>query len=205
MLLTDADKKRVAEAISDVEKHTDAELVTVLATRADDYRYVSLLWAAVLSLLAPALLWLAPAWLTTADIIVGQWILFVLLAILFRIPAIMMRLLPRAVKQWRAANLARAQFLNNNLHHTRGNTGVLIFVAEAERYVEILADQGINQHVAVDEWQSIIDTFTAQVRAGETLNGFLQCIESCGEILARHVPATSAKNELPNHLIEINP
>ena len=205
MLLTDEDKTRVAEAISKVEQHTDAELVTVLATRADDYRYVSLLWAAVLSLLAPALLWLAPAWLTTTDIIVGQWILFLLLAMLFRIPAIMMRLLPRSIKQWRASNLARAQFLNNNLHHTRGNTGMLIFVAEAERYVEILADQGINQHVAAGEWQIIVDTFTARVRAGETLNGFLQCIESCGAILSRHVPATSSKNELPNHLIETPP
>lgn len=36
-LLTEHEQRQVAEAIARVEKTTDAELVTVLAARADDY------------------------------------------------------------------------------------------------------------------------------------------------------------------------
>jgi putative membrane protein len=50
-------------------------------------------------------------------------------------------------------------------------------------------------------WEAVVDVFTQQVRDGETLKGFLGCIESCGELLATHVPVTQARNELPNRLV----
>jgi putative membrane protein len=116
---------------------------------------------------------------------------------------LLFRLLPKSLRHWHAANLARRQFLEQNLHHTAGQTGVLIFVSEAERYVEIIADRGINRHVDASEWQSIIDQLTERVGQGKTLEGFLECIQRCGELLKTHVPAISPKNELPNHLIVI--
>lgn len=201
MLLTESQRKRVAEAIAEVERQTDAELVTVLATRADDYRYIPLLWAALVALSLPILGLALPAWLTLLDILIAQWAVFFLLAAVFRIPAVMTRLVPARVKKWRAASLARRQFLENNLHHTQGETGVLIFVSEAEHYVEILADRGISRHVDNARWQQIVDTFTARVKARQTLEGFLECIKSCGDILCEHAPATHARNELPDHLV----
>lgn len=39
-LLTEHEQRQVAEAIARVEQQTDAELVTVLAARADDYAYI---------------------------------------------------------------------------------------------------------------------------------------------------------------------
>jgi len=39
------------------------------------------------------------------------------------------------------------------------------------------------------------------VKRGETLQGFLGCIQACGEHLKQHLPATSERNELPNHLV----
>jgi hypothetical protein len=46
-------QRQIAEAIARAERRTDAELVTVLARRADDYAYWPLLWAAVLALAVP--------------------------------------------------------------------------------------------------------------------------------------------------------
>lgn len=201
MLLNEQDCKRVAEAIAEVEKHTDAELVTVLARQADDYRYIPLLWAALLSLIVPLVLVFTPWWLKPLDVLLAQWTALVVLALVFRWPPLMMRLVPRGVRQWRAANLARRAFLEQNLHHTKGATGVLIFVSEAERYVEIIADRGISQYVANEQWQGIVDAFTQRVKAGDTLNGFLQCVAACGEKLVANVPATESKNELPNRLV----
>src|SRR5690606_19202107 len=93
-----------------------------------------------------------------------QWGLFVVLNLLFRMPKLTMLLVPKPVRHWRACNLAKAQFLANNLHHTRGETGMLIFVSEAERYVEIIVDRGIAKHLGDDTWQHIIDAFTRKVR-----------------------------------------
>ncbi len=201
MLLNEEDQKRVARAIAAIEKDTDAELVTVLARQSDDYRYIPLLWAALLSLLVPLALAFLPVWLSALETLLAQWTVLVLLALLFRWPPLMMALVPRRVKQWRAANLARRTFLDQGLHHTKGGTGLLIFVSEAEHYVEILADRGIAAKVPDERWQSIVDTFTGHVKQGEVLNGFLECIASCGDELILKIPATERKNELPNHLV----
>lgn len=203
-LLNDSEQRAVAEAIAAVERNTDAELVTVLARRADTYHYIPALWAAAIALLAPAVLAMTPLWLTLWDVLLVQWLVFIAFALLLRIPALMFRLIPPSVRHWRAANLARRQFLEQNLHHTRAHTGVLIFVSEAEHYVEIIADRGIHQFVEPQQWRVIVDEFTASVRRGETLQGFLRCIERCGVLLQTHVPVTDQKNELPNHLIVID-
>lgn len=200
-LFTEQELSNVAETISGVEKETDAELVTVIARKADNYFYIPTLWASVIALIAPLVMKFTPLWLVGDDLLILQGIVFISLALLFRIPVIMMRLVPKSVKQWRASNLARRQFLENNLHHTKDETGVLIFISEAERYIEIIADRGISQHIDQALWQKIINELTDNIKQGETHKGMILCIEQCGELLKQHAPATDSKNELPNHLI----
>ncbi|MFD2642301.1 TPM domain-containing protein [Pseudomonas japonica] len=200
-LLNEFQQRQVAEAIAGVERHTDAELVTVLTRSADDYAYVPLVWASLLALLVPGLLHYLTGWFSTHGLLLAQWLTFIVLCLVLRLPMFTSRLVPRAVRQWRASNLARRQFLEQNLHHTTGRTGVLIFVCEAERYVEILVDDGIAARLDNQVWDAIVAGFTTQVRAGQTLEGFLTCIAACGELLKTHVPATAQRNELPNRLV----
>ena len=201
MLLDKNAQDALAQAINAQEKRTDAELVTVLARQADDYRYVTLLWAALLSLLVPVALLFLPVWLTPFEALLLQWGVLLVLAVLFRLKPVQFRVVPRRLQRMRAAGLARQAFLEQGLHRTRGGTGLLIFVSEAEHYVEILADQGIARHVDDSEWQTIVDAFIARVKAGRVAEGFQECVAACGDKLATHVPATEQKNELPNHLI----
>lgn len=202
-LLSEAELQQVAAAIERVERDTDAELVTVLATQADDYRYIPLLWASLLALLLPGALLFFGGWLVAWQLLLVQWATFIVLALVFRLPRLTSRLIPRSVRHWRACNLARRQFIELNLHHTEGGTGMLIFVSEAERYVEILVDRGIASRIDDAAWQAIVETFTHRVRQGQVLEGFLGCIESCGALLREHLPATHERNELPNHLVVI--
>lgn len=200
-LLNEQEQRQVAEAIAQVERRTDAELVTVLAARADDYGYAPLLWAGLLALLVPGAINFYPGWLSAQELLLAQWATFIGLGLLLRLPALAPRLVPRTLRHWRAANLARRQFLAQNLHHTEGATGMLIFVSEAERYVEILVDRGIASRLPDATWQALVDAFTDQVKRGQTLQGFLDCIQGCGALLEQHLPATHARNELPNHLV----
>lgn len=200
-LLNEQEQRKVAEAIARVERGTDAELVTVLAARADDYAYIPLLWASLLALVVPGVVHYLSGWLTLHSLLMVQWGTFIVLCLLFRIPKLTTHLVPRSVRHWRASNLARRQFLEQNLHHTVGGTGILIFVSEAERYVEILVDQGISSRLDNAHWDAIVAAFTQQVRQGQTLQGFVTCIDACGELLKVHVPVTHVRNELPNRLV----
>lgn len=200
-LLSESELQQVAEAIERVERSTDAELVTVLAAQADDYHYIPLLWAGLIALLLPGALLFFSGWLSAWQLLLVQWATFIVLAVLFRMPALTSHLIPRSVRNWRACNLARRQFIELNLHHTDGETGVLIFVSEAERYVEILVDRGISSRIDNAAWDSVVACFTDLVKQGQVLEGFLGCIEASGALLAQHVPKTHERNELPNRLV----
>ncbi|MBS3804235.1 MAG: TPM domain-containing protein [Oleiphilaceae bacterium] len=203
-LLNKDEQTKVASAINRVEKDTDAELVTILTAQSDNYSYIPLVWAGILALIVPGALNYVYEWLGADSLMLTQWASFVALSLVFQIPKINTHLIPKQVRYWRASNLARRQFLEQNLHHTTGGTGMLIFVSEAERYVEILVDQGISSRVDNAVWESIVEAFTQKVKQGQTLQGFLDCIDACGERLKTEVPATHERNELPNHLIVLS-
>lgn len=200
-LLTKSEQEKVADTIAGVERDTDAELVTVLAASSDNYTYIPLLWAGMAALLIPGGLNYLTGWLGVNGLLTAQWGTFVALWLLFRVTGMSHALIPKSVRFWRASNMARRQFLEQNLHHTAGGTGMLIFVSEAERYVEILVDQGISDKLDNRVWEAIVTDFTNKVRQGRTLDGFVDCIQACGVHLKTHLPATTEKNELPNHLV----
>lgn len=197
-------QQQISQAISDVEQLSDAEVVCVLAPRSDDYYYIPALWAALIALASPLLLVLTPWWGHSNAISLLQLLVFVALWLAFRWQPLFERIIPQPVRYWRAANMARRQFLENGLHHTHEGAGFLIFVSAQERYVEILADRGIAQKISDDQWQDIVAAFVQQVKHKQIAEGFIQCIQSCGHILAKHYPATRDKNELPNKLVVLS-
>lgn len=200
-LLTHAQKRQVEEAVTRAEQRTDAEIVTVLAPRADDYSYIPLLWASLIALAVPALVHFISSDMTIYSLLMLQWATFVVLSLIFRIPVLTTFLIPARVRHWRASNLARRQFLEQKLHHTQDRTGVLIFVSEAERYVEIIVDEGISRHLDNSDWGSIVNDFVRRVALGHTAEGFIACIDASAELLEKHVPKTQTRNQLPNRLV----
>jgi putative membrane protein len=201
-VIGELEKHQVAEAIAAVERRTDAELVTVLVAHSDNYGHYSLLWAAAGALLGTPLLLFFN--LSAVLIVTIELVAFCVLTFLLVVTGLGVRIVPDAVRAFRAASMARRQFLEQGLHHTTAQTGVLIFVSEAEHYVEILADRGIALHVDPSRWQSIVDRFVTDVRAGRIVQGFLTAIESCGEILAEVRPRTEGhQNQLEDRLVLI--
>jgi putative membrane protein len=202
--LTDQDRARIASAIAAAERRTSGELVAVVADAADDYRYVALLWPALAALLLPAILLTALPALDAWLLYLAQAALFVVLVLLAQLRRVRLALVPAATKRRRASRLAREQFVAQGLHLTRERTGVLIFVAVAEHYVEIIADRGIAAVVPPGIWDEAVAGFVEQLRAGRVAEGFLATIALVGERLAGHFPrAPDDTDELPNRLIEI--
>ena len=202
--LTDTDRRRIEQAVEDAETKTSGEFITVVATESDDYLYVPSLAAACIVFLFSGAVLLFPIDVGQGNSNKLTLLPFIGLALAFRWPRAKMLLVPKAVKQRRASRLPHQLFLDLGLSSTRERTGVLLFVSAAERYVEIIADRGIQQHVDNAVWERIVADFVLHVREGKIADGFVAAIEACTKTMAEHHPWRADDiNELPNRLIEI--
>jgi putative membrane protein len=202
--LTDQDRQKIANAITETERTTSGELVAVVAQAAGDYRYVTLLGPALAALLLPALLLTIAPGMSAWTLYLAQAATFLVLALLAHLPPVRMALVPASMKRHRASRLAREQFFEQRLHLTTARTGVLIFVSVAEHYVEIIADEGINALVPPGTWDQAVNDFVERVRVGQIAEGFLAVVEAVGTRLSEHFPrAADDREELPNRLVEI--
>ncbi|MEE9336345.1 MAG: hypothetical protein V3U65_19830 [Granulosicoccaceae bacterium] len=220
--LTGNEKAALASQIRQAESQTSAEIVTIITDQSDHYRYIPMLWAALLALAVPGLYFLyqyltSHGWTypgesaeTLARLYYVQVLLFFALGMLIQYPPFRFWLIPKSVKHGRAARHAREQFLLQNLHHMSSRTGVLVFVSVAEHYVEIIVDSEVAAVVDNDVWVETVEDFISCVKRNEIAEGFTRTIDHCNNVLSKTFPANnvpsngSAKNDqLPNNLIEI--
>ena len=202
--LSAEEKQKISAAIRNVEAGTQGELLCVITSASNDYRYLPLFWSVLVTLLVPAVIWMSGVWWNAWEIYFAQIAVFLVVMTAFQWGPVKMRLIPKHAQIMHAARRAREQFYAQGLHRTRERTGVLLFVSVAEHFVEILADEGIHTKVAPGTWDSIVAAFVDNVRQQRTAQGFLQAIEACGTILQEHFPArVDNPDELPNRLIEV--
>jgi len=224
MQINAAAHQRIAQAIEAAEAKTSGEIFCILARRSGDYRETGLAWATAAAFLVP--LALLPFGLTPdklppferlewnagapspvnllADYAIVQAAVFILALILVSLPPVRRMMTPGGLKKHRVRGAAMEQFLSRGLHLTRERTGVLIYASEAERRVEIVADEGIHQKVGEAAWVEVTQALTKAIGAGRAADGFIAAIDRCGSILAQHFPpGADNPNELPDKLIEI--
>ena len=113
----------------------------------------------------------------------------------------------RARRAWRHARrrtAAEALFLAHGVHLTEARTGVLIYVALAERRVEIVADAGINAKVEQAVWDNLAQAVTDPAREGRLADGLVAAVAGVRGHLAQHfLPPALNRNELANQVVEI--
>ena len=201
---TSQDETDIAEAITRAEAQTSGEIVVVVAIASDGYRSFGLLWAALIALAVPMPLIFATKW-AVEYIYLLQLLVFLVLIVLFQLESFRYALVPKCVRRARAHQRAVEQFIVQNLHTTKGRTGVLIYASFAERFAEVIADEGIYKKVPTSTWEDVVGELTNHLARGTTTEGFIRAVERCGKILAKHFPPGKVDhNELPNHLIVLD-
>ena len=195
------DQIRLENAIREVEDLTTGELVVVIAQQASSYRSIPFLWALLGALLVPwPLIWLTT--LGASRIFMLQLVVGLVLSAFLSWPNRRYALVPRFIKHARAHEAAAREFLSRGLTRTREKTGVLIYLALAERHAEILADTGIADRVDPGIWTSIIASLTDAIRDERMMGGLEEAIRRVGAILAEHAPPRlDDVDELPNKVI----
>ncbi|MGH7011620.1 MAG: TPM domain-containing protein, partial [Caulobacteraceae bacterium] len=75
-------------------------------------------------------------------------------------------------------------------------TGVLIFVALADRQVQILADAAIHQRCGEKPWREAAAAIVQAMKGGaDPTSGIVRAVEICGAALAEHFPSSGRADE----------
>lgn len=203
-LLSESERAQVSAAIRAAEARTSGELVTVVAARAAHYLEFALLYALLAGLVVAATEPWWGGWGRPTALLGAAFAEALVAIVLIALPRLRVWLVPVAIRTARCRALAAQQFAARDVARTRARTGVLLFVAVDERYVEIIADAGIHAAVPAEFWQQVVDAFTASVSAGRVADGFVEATARVGAALEQHFPrAADDANELPDHLIEL--
>lgn len=165
-ILTESERTRIAQAIGRAEAGTAGEIVVLVAARAGLYRSPALALALAVALALPWPLILLTHF-SAAEIALAQagGVLAALAATLNE--RVRIALTPRPWRHERARAAARHEFLAHGLPATRGRTGVLIYVALAERYAEIVADSAVRARIPDGEWRAVLSALLDAAGRGE--------------------------------------
>jgi putative membrane protein len=201
VMINAEERERLAQAIRDAEARTAGEIVVVVAAQASDYRSFPVLWALLLALVTPwPLIWLTG--LSPTRIFQIQLVVALVASVVLSLPERRHRLVPDRIKRARAHQAASHEFVSRGLTRTRGRTGVLIYVAVAEHFAEIVADTGISERVDPEVWRHLIEELLEEIGKDRAAEGLLKAVGAVGRILAEHAPPhADDENELPNKVI----
>ena len=84
---------------------------------------------------------------------------------------------------------------------TRLRNSVLIYLAIEDRNFVIFGDQGINDVVTDDFWDSTRDVMLSHFKQGDFKQGLIEGVLKAGKQLEKHFPWEDMdKNELPNRI-----
>jgi putative membrane protein len=202
-MISEADNRRIVEAIRAAEAKTSGEIYCVIAHACGGYHLVPIAWAALLALAVPWPLILFTRW-AAGIIYLVQLATFIVAAVILSLPIIRYHIVPKRRLYGRAHIVAMQQFLAQGIHLTEKRTGVLIFASAAERYAEIVADTGINAKVSSDAWTNAVSALVSGIKARRSGDGFVAAVELCEAELARNFPPGELNpNELPDRVVEI--
>jgi uncharacterized membrane protein len=84
---------------------------------------------------------------------------------------------------------ARMLFSEYRLWDTEENSGVLIYLNLADHQVEIITDRGVGRLVQAEEWQSICDVMTRELRRSAYRDSTITALEQLNAQLQQTLPA----------------
>lgn len=221
--MSEADHALVSAAVSEAERGSDGEIITIVSEQSEDYDDVAANWSAFVALLALAVYALFPDfYLNLLNIGSNGWhreftlaealpILALAVAIKYAATRLLLAWMPLRLALtpgWIKAARVRARavqyFKIGAEGRTAKKTGVLLYLSMREHRAEIVADEAVHQSVPAERWGAAMAKLVSEVHAGRPGEGVAAAVTQVGAILAEHFPKdASDPNEIPDRLIEL--
>ncbi len=223
MRLSEADHRKVSEAIAAAESDSDGEIIAVTTDLSDAYDDVALHWAVLALIATLATFAAAPSVLRFwFDLFLGGWrpeptlgelltLALVLAVLKFTVVLLILKhmplrlaLTPGAAKTRRVRRRAIEIFRAAAERRTLGRNGVLIYLSMGEHRAEIVADEALVKVTTPETWGEAMTSLLVDVKAGRIADGMVAAVTLVGAVLAEHFPRSEGDtNEIPDKLIEL--
>jgi putative membrane protein len=189
----------LAQAVREIEKNTDAELVIVVRGRSGTYRHADYLCGAIVALLGLVFVLFSPFEFHTYWVPVDVMLMFIAGAFVCSRTNFLRRALTVKAFRARAARAgAAAMFYEAGIANTSAENGLLIYLSLLERRLEVIADRGILKAVPALKWNNAVFEIKRIGRKPEP-ESLVKSVRHLGDLLAEHMPATGENpNELPD-------
>ncbi|HJV66892.1 MAG TPA: hypothetical protein VJ550_14240 [Geomonas sp.] len=190
----------IRSAVAAAESRSSGEIAVIVVPESERYREAEKLGALLLAGLVSVVISVASGHVSIWSYIPLVCLLFFPSLWLFRLCPLLKLSFAGPRRQIEAVReRALATFYEKELHRTREETGILIFISLLERKVWILADRGINERIKPGHWHGLARKLAGGVRAGRAAETLCEVISECGDELARHFPRrVDDVNELPD-------
>ena len=189
----------LAQAIRDIEKDSDAEIVIAVRGRSGTYRHADYLCGAIVALAGLIFVLFSPFEFHTYWVPFDVVVLFIAGAFVSsRTDAIRRALTSKDFRAKAARTGAAAMFYEAGIANTSAENGLLIYLSLLERRLEVIADRGILKAVPALKWNNSVFELKRIGRQPEP-ESLIKAVRDLGRLLAEHMPATGENpNELPD-------
>lgn len=189
----------LAQAVRDIEKESDAEIVIVVRGRSGTYRHADYLCGAIVAFLGLIFVLFSPFEFHTYWVPIDVLLLFMAGAFVSaRTDALRRALTSRDFRAKAARAGAAAMFYEAGIANTSAENGLLIYLSLLERRLEVIADRGILKAVPALKWNNSVFELRRVGRSPEP-ESLIKAVRDLGKLLAEHMPATGENpNELPD-------
>ncbi len=202
-LLSEDDRKAIAEGIRKAEATTSGEIVFALTDASARYRHASFQGAIAGAVLATATYLALPVSRPIELVLCMQLISFSVFFVLCEYFPWRRWFISSEEINARVREAALLEFYGSGLYRTREENGVLIYLSVFERRVVVLGDRGIHKKMGNTHWDEVRDRITRGIRESQPREGICEAIDICGKALARHFPRRANDvNELSDQVLE---
>ncbi|MFN0200369.1 MAG: TPM domain-containing protein [Bacteroidia bacterium] len=197
------------EAVQQIEKKSAVEMMVVIAPHSGQYPEAALRGGLVVALLTFTFL------LFVEHLYFGDFLLFLLTLTSFLMGYLLVHnelrlksfFTTRKNKRIQAELRARATFQKVGIHHTRAETGVLVYISIFEKSVHILPDRYVQSVIPQSIWQKMQEELNQVFTSKNPRQLILTALDNVKGDFAYYLPIQSDDvNELPetidNNLFE---
>ncbi|MGE5344271.1 MAG: TPM domain-containing protein [Candidatus Omnitrophota bacterium] len=214
------DLETIKEAVKEAESKTSGEIAVAFIKESDDYARYELIFAIFAGFfyflglmffsqriehLMQDMFW---GYSSSYLLMLYGFTTFIIMGVAYALSNLQFIdriIIPKSAMKRKVQQRAVRHFMESGVYNTQNRNGVLIFISDLERRVELLADRAINEKIPKDQWENIVSHVIDGVHTNQTVRHLAEAIKECGNLLARHFPIQPDNtNELSDdvHVLE---
>ena len=187
---SEEDLNRIKSAVRNAESIISGEIVPVIVNRSADYHVTNYKAAVIFASVAFAVIVAIDRYFPELAVY-DPLLMFLLILLAGALGVVVVNviqplkriLIPQGELDYSTRQRAETAFLEEEVFNTRHRTGIMIFISFFEHEVIVMADRGISKVVDQKEWDDLVSGLTRNIGNGEIVDGIVQAIGRCGEIL----------------------